>query len=306
MDWWKYNYLPLFNTGEGSGAGGGGGEGEGDQGGGEGGQGSGEGDGEGGQGGQGSGEGEGGSSAIYKPEGLADHLMGESNEGTIDNLKKALDGYRERDGEVPEESSAYAEFQEDAIPETLRPHIKELGQDPLFAKVTEKAKELRVPLGAFQSLTTELYGAAADAGLLEAPIDVEAERQALTPEHAQGLPEAEQKIARDKRMNENFGWLDLLAGDEKSGISKEMAEHVKTELGDSAFGHQFIEAMRSKIGGTGGPGGGGSGSGSEDAHEALQKRAAEPKNNPSSREFDPKSYEQLKTDLQKYHAANPT
>ncbi|WP_281932191.1 hypothetical protein [Roseibium album] len=303
MDWWKYNYLPLFNTGEGSGAGGGGGEGEGDQGG-EGGQGSGEGDGEGGrgggEGGQGSGEGEGGSSAIYKPQGLADHLMGESNEGTIDNLKKALDGYRERDGEIPEESSAYAEFQEDAIPETLRPHIKELSSDPLFAKVTEKAKELRVPRGAFQSLTTELYTAAADAGLLEAPIDVEAERQALTPEHAQGLPEAEQKIARDKRMNANFGWLDLLAGDEKSSVSKEIAEHVKTELGDSAFGHQFIEAMRSKIGGTGGPGGNGNGADNDTAGE-LTRRAGLPENTPGNSKFSQESYDKMIEDYKKHY-----
>ncbi|QFS98884.1 hypothetical protein FIV06_15760 [Labrenzia sp. THAF191b] len=239
---------------------------------------------------------------LYRPEGLAEHYLGENDQGTIDNMKKALDGYRDRDANVPEDHTAYATFNEENVPETLRPHLGALANDPLFGKVSEKAKELRLPVDTFQTLTTELYTAAQDAGLLEEPLDVEAERAALTPDHAKHLSPQQQQHARERRMNENFGWLDLLAGDEKSGISKDMAEHVKVELGDSALGHAFFEAMRNKIGGGPGPQAGHGGSASQDAHAALLARGAEPKNNPSHRDFDPKSYDQYKADLQAYHA----
>lgn len=297
MQWLKYNYLPFFNAD--GGAGGGGGEPP-------------AGDPPAGDppaGDPPAGDPPAGDPpALYKPEGLADHFFGETNEGTIDNMKKALDGYRDRDASIPEDAAAYAAFNMEAMSETLQPHMKAMAEDPLFAKVSEQAKELKVPVDTFQQLTTSLYQAAADAGILEAPIDIAAEQAALTPEHARNLSEADQKVAREKRMNENFGWLDLQAQNKNSGISEEMAEHVKAQLGDSAFGHQFLEAMRSSMtgqNGSGGPGGNGSGSSSGDAYQQLEARRSDPKNNPNSREFDLASYNQFVADLQAWHEANP-
>lgn len=305
MDWFKFQNLPCFAEADGSGGGGS------DSGTGDGGStGSAGGSEDGGAGSAGEGGGAGGGSAedggsevqIYRPDGLEDHYLGDNDQGTIDNLKKALDGYRERDGSVPDEATAYSSFDDDAMPETLRPHIKELANDPLFAKVSESAKELRLPVPTFQKLTADLFSAAQDAGMLEEPLDVKAERQALIPEHAQGLSAGEQQAAIEKRMDENFGWLDLMAGDANSGLTKEAAEHVKVELGDSAYGHQFFEAMRNQLSGsTSGPGGGGSGSSPEDAHQALQARIGLPENTPHHRDFNQASYEKLKADLQAFH-----
>jgi len=244
-----------------------------------------------------------GASELYRPEGLAENFLGETDQQTIDNMQKALDGYRKRDSEknIPDDVTAYAQFADD-IPETIKPHIDELANDQAFARVSEKAKELGVPVEAFQAMTTELYTAAQDMGILEAPIDVEAEKAALTPDHAQHLSPQQQQQAREKRMQENFGWLDLLSQDGKSGVSKEMAEFVKIELGDSALGHQFFEAMRAKVGGQGGGPQNGTGNGSgQDAAAELDRRIGLPENTPGHRDFNQASYDQLVADLQKHH-----
>ena len=41
---------------------------------------------------------------VYRPEGLAEHLLGTTDQETIDRMAAALNGYRKRDGErgVPE------------------------------------------------------------------------------------------------------------------------------------------------------------------------------------------------------------
>jgi len=309
MDWFKFLTLPLFDVEGGSGAGGGGGGpdpaagGAPDPaaGGGAPDPAAGGGAPDPAAGGGAPDPAAGGAPEIYRPEGLADHLLGETDQGTIDNMKKALDGYRERDGAVPDDAAAYSAFTEESVPETLRPHIQELSQDPLFSKVSEKAKELRLPVETFQSLTTELYTAAQDAGLLEEPLDIEAEREALTPDHARHLPPGEQQAAREKRMNDNFGWLDLQANDQNSGISKEVAAYVRTELGDSALGHQFFEAMRAKIGGGPGPQGGQAGAAGGDVAEDLTRRAGLPENTPGNSKFDKKSYDLLIADFKKHH-----
>lgn len=243
------------------------------------------------------------SKSIYRPEGLADHLLGENDQQTIDNLAKALEGYRARDSErkVPEDPAAYAAF-EGEIPDTIKPHLAELANDDGFKAVAAIAKERGIGVDDLQALTVGLYSTVQDMGLLDAPIDVEAERAALTPDHAAHLSPELQQQAREKRMNENFGFLDLLAGDGKSGVTPEIADFVKVELGDSAKGHQFLEAIRSQIGGLGsGPQpGGGTGQGLDAAGE-LDRRIGLAANTPGHREFDKGSYQKLQEDLQKHY-----
>ncbi|MBB98326.1 MAG: hypothetical protein CML67_02130 [Rhodobacteraceae bacterium] len=246
-------------------------------------------------GGEGGGEGNEGGSEIYRPDGLLENLLGSNDRETIDKLHDALKGYRKRDTErgAPEDASAYASFGED-VPEELAPHLKGLSEDTAFQRVSKTAHELGVPVKDFQRLTTELYAAAQEMGALEPFLDVEAERAALTPEDARHLPEAEQRQARERRMQENEAFLDQLAQREDGKVDKSVFEYVKTELGDSAKGHQFIEYMRHQMGGdtSDEPMGGGS-SGGNNAREDLARRAALPENTPGNPKFDKASYDQL-------------
>jgi hypothetical protein len=237
----------------------------------------------------------------YKPTGLADHLLGKSNNETIDNLAKALNGYRERDAanNIPEKAEAYAEFAD--LPETIKSHMETLKGDKLFERVSAKALEMKVPLPAFQALTTEMMSAAAEIGLLEPPIDFEAEKAALVPATAKHLSATEQTAARERRMSDNFSYIDAMVarGADKGGLSKEAAEFGKAMLGDTARGHEFIEFFRSMVAGSGTQPFNGGVAAPNDGREALRQEMAKPENTVGNAKFNRASHDALQ---QKYQA----
>ncbi|MAA97410.1 MAG: hypothetical protein CMN87_18225 [Stappia sp.] len=249
------------------------------------------------------GEDTGGTGEAYRPDGLAEHLLGANDRETIDKMASALAGYRKRDGErgVPESAAQYAAFGED-VPEELQGHISALSQDTAFQKISEQALERGIPVKDFQAMTMSLYSVAQDMGVLEPPLDADAERAALTPENAKHLTPKEQATARNQRMESNFAFMDLLAQRAgENGPGKDVFDYVKTELGDSAKGHRFMEWVRSQLGGDASnePTAGGTSASGEDRREALAKRAALPENTPGNTKFDRASYEKLQEDYRK-------
>lgn len=244
--------------------------------------------------------------STYRPEGLPDHMLGKSDSETIDNMKKALDGYRARDAEqkIPEDPKAYAEFSGE-IPEAIKPHIEKLAGDPLYDRVASTAAKLKLSVPQYQGLVMEMMSASAEMGILEPPINEAAEKAALVPESAKHLPETEQRAAREKRMSENFAYLDqmVVLGKDKGGLSQDAADYAKAMLGDTARGHEFIEFLRSR-------GGGGhdgpamdmnGGAGPADPKADISRRAGLPENTWGDPKFDQKSYDQLQADRRKVY-----
>ncbi|MVA23214.1 hypothetical protein V6582_17950 [Agrobacterium vitis] len=242
--------------------------------------------------------------SIYRPEGLPDHMLGANDQQTIDNMKKALDGYRTRDADakIPDDPKAYSEFSGE-VPENIKVHLDTLKDDDLFKRVSDKALEHKISVPAFQAMVQSFLSVSAEMNLLEPPIDVVAERQALVPENAKHLPEAQQKIAVEKRMNENFAYVDQMVamGKDKGGLSKEAGDFAKAMLGDSARGHEFIEFLRAQgSGGHKGPAMGLPGAGGgNDARAELSRRSALPENTPGSPKFDKASHDALQADYQR-------
>lgn len=247
--------------------------------------------------------------AFYRPDGVPDHLVGKDQNETLDKIYGALKGYRERDAQagVPEKADAYAEFAGE-IPETVKPHLETLKGDPLFARLNEKALALRVPASTYQGLVQEFISVSAEMGLMEPIVDAQAERAALVPVSAAHLSPAEQGQAVEKRMNENFAFLDALVaqGADKGGLSKDDADFARAMLGDSAKGHRVFEWMRTAAG-AGGDGGNGpafsSAPAGQDHRAELQRRAALPENTWGNPKFDQKSYDQLLADRRKFFGA---
>lgn len=238
----------------------------------------------------------------YRPDGLPDNMFGKSDRETMDNMAKALKGYRDRDSQntVPDKVEAYRDFGAEVAPE-LKPHIDTLAKDPLFDRMTAYALENKLPLPVFQGMTKHFLSVAAELGMMEPPIDVEAERKELVPATHRHLPEAEQRQAREQRMNDNFAFLDQMAQvpKDQGGLSKEAADFAKMMLGDSAKGHEFIEFLRAnRAGGTGPHMGDGGGRGG-DARAELAKRAALPQNTWGHPQYDPKSRAELDADYAK-------
>ncbi|WDZ77946.1 hypothetical protein PWG15_05430 [Ensifer adhaerens] len=237
--------------------------------------------------------------AFYRPDGLAQHMLGKDQNETMDNMHKALEGYRTRDASngVPESSEAYGQFTGE-IPEAIKPHLDTLTADPLFGRVATKALELKVPVATYQALTQEFLSVSNEMGMMEPVVDAAAERAALTPDAAKHLPDAEQQRAREQRMNDNYAFVDGLVT--RGLTTKDDAEFAKAMLGDTAKGHRFFESMRKLA--AGGEGGGpalGHQPSPADPKGDIQRRQALPENTWGDPKFNQQSYDQLQADLRR-------
>lgn len=235
----------------------------------------------------------------YRPEGLPDNLAGASDRETIDALAKAVKGYRDRDAtrDVPTEAAAYLDFGE--VPAEAKAHFDTLKGDPLFDKVAAVALQHGIPKGAFTSLVKTLITEAVTGGVMEPPVDRDAERAALVPDAARSLSPAEQKTAVDRRINDNFAWLTQMQG---RGLPKDAADHMVMMLGDSAKGHQAIEFFRGQMAGTAPAPIAGGAAPAGDTPASLQAEAAKPENTPGHPKFSQTSYDSLMERYRKRYA----
>ncbi|MCJ9697384.1 hypothetical protein MOV76_38215, partial [Rhizobium sp. PRIMUS64] len=243
---------------------------------------------------------------LYKPAGLADHYVGASNNETIDKMAKALDGYRARDAanNVPDKIEAYSDFGT-SLPPEIAPHVETLKSDPLYARMAEFALENKLSAPVYQGLVKNFLAVSQEMGLLEPPVDAAAEKEALVPPTARHLPPAEQTVAREKRMSENYAFVDAAVKADpgkEGGIDKDTAEFAKAMLGDTARGHQFLEWVKTLAGGGKQQvymGGGAPNEG--DPKEALRARGALPVNTVGHKDFNRASYDQLQADYKKVY-----
>lgn len=288
--------LPLRNADDGGGAGAG--DGAGDQSPADG-----SGAGDGGQAGQDGGNPPlaAGPSGPYRPDGLPDTMFGKDDRETIDKLHQAVKGYRDRDGQrqVPETAEAYRAFKLDDAPESVRPHLEALANDPLFDAVAQLAHEEKVPTATLQRLTTKLYEQAAEMGILDHVVDTTKERASLLPETARNLPKNEQDRQIDARLQANEDWVKLQI---QHGLPEDVASHGLLMLMDTAAGNQLIEYFRSKIGGDRDnplPGDGGGAGAGRSQRDQLRARLAAPEMQAGHPAFDRAAYDQLMADYQR-------
>lgn len=101
--------------------------------------------------------------SIYKPAGLAEHLMGANDQETIDKLNAAVLGFRKdlsKKG-VPEKADGY----ELKLPDEIKDKVLRLGEDGKDQMV-EKMKPIfhkhNISAGAFQDIVMEVYQAVAE------------------------------------------------------------------------------------------------------------------------------------------------
>lgn len=222
----------------------------------------------------------------YRPDGLADNLYGKTDHETIDNLAKALKGYRDRDakgGGVPDKAEGYLDVGA-AVPDKAKGYFEALKDDPVFNKIAGIAKDAGVSKGQFGALLGAFLEGNAEAGMFDPLIDVAAERSALIPDAAKSLPKAEQDAAIDKRMNDNVAWLKAM---EAQGLPKDAASYLQTMTFDTAKGHQFVEWVRGKLEGAGiHPVGGGTGGANQSLAALKQEMVTNAKYRVGSPDYD--------------------
>lgn len=219
--------------------------------------------------------------ADYWPDGLDPGLKGADSKATLDNMARLandLKGYRDRDAKrgVPEKPEGYADFsdlKDFKVDAELEPHFKALGTDPVFKGVLGTLHKHGLGKMAVAEIYRDLLVASKTAGMLEPALDVEAELAALVPDQAKSLPKPDQDAAVQKRLNENYAFLDLAV--QNMGLPKEVAKHAELALGDAARGHQFMEWVRGLVqaGQSQGPGAHGNPAGADTADSLRAEMA---------------------------------
>lgn len=243
---------------------------------------------------------------FYRPADLPDNMVGKTLEETMDNMAKSLKGYRDRDASKPQppaDPSAYLTFATEPAAE-IKPYIEVLANDPLSKSMAEFAHKNGIPVDAYQGLIAHFISAGRELGLMEPPVDTEAERKNLLPDNAKHLTPAEQSAAIERRMNDNFAFVDLLTQG-PNALAKDDAEYLKAMLGDNAKGHRALEHFRARIQPptSGGPAMGQPGAGGGDPKQALFARMQLPENTIGNPKFDKASYELLQQDYRRVFGA---
>ncbi len=244
---------------------------------------------------------------LYFPEGFPDQMRGKDGKETLDNAWTALKGYRDRDAtrDVPADPAGYLTLdglKDFSLDETMKPHFEALKQDKSALAMFEKAKEHGLDRRATLDIWQAGMKALADGGMLEPMLDPAAERAALLPDAAKTLPKTEQDAAIDRRMQENYDFLDLMS--QNRGLSKEARDYAEMMLGDSAKGHGFFEWMRGQLQGGegGGPGAHGSGQGGGDTAASLKAEMGKPELTAGHPMFDREAYKAFDERYKRFHA----
>lgn len=214
--------------------------------------------------------GDGQGAAPYRPDGLPDHLFGKSDKETIDHLFKAHAGFRDAAAKhepPPADANGYAFEWSDSV----KPYAADFGEDKFFAGVKEDALKAGLSNKQANAFLDGVMGRMISMQLVDAPVDVEAEKLKLAPADAKDLTAPERDAAIQRRVTNNIAFVDSLAA---KGFDKDAAAALGAELAAFPELNQLVEFIRDSGVGPGLGGGGGGGITLAD----VEKRQADPRN----------------------------
>ncbi|EKF43325.1 hypothetical protein NA8A_04818 [Nitratireductor indicus C115] len=219
---------------------------------------------------------------IYKPEGIADHLVGQTNEETIDRLIRENKGFRDaqakKTGAVPENADGYQPFEWGEKTKALGGVADDDQALGIFKNIAHEHGFTDAQMAA----VPKFMEAMAEKGLLEAPFDTAGMLESLAPEGFKGS--AEEKQAKGgERLTAAENWIKQLDA-EAHGFDQDMKNEMRL-LTTSLAGVKVIEKLMNRgVNPSVHPGGGG-------AERAVTKqdyeaRIADPRNNAFGDKFD--------------------
>lgn len=187
----------------------------------------------------------GGAAAPYRPEGLPDHLFGTTERETIDKLLGAYKPAREEIaklgelGKLPKEAKDYAFDPSDK----LKPYLPNLAEDPVMQLARDTALKAGIRDKQFAPFIGGLLEALIDGDLVQAPVDLAAEKAALLPADARGLDEAGKNAAIDRRVRDNHARIEMW---KSRGLDEKSAEALAFTL-DTAAGNKAVEFFAAEM-----------------------------------------------------------
>lgn len=238
---------------------------------------------------------DGGQGNVYKPAGLPDHLIGQSDKETIDRLSAAYTGAR---GELAKGKPAIPKAEEyqfnwsDQLKGTIGkddPALKE------FATVAHEHGFTQQQIDAIPKFMDKLV----EKGLIEKPFEAGKLLEELAPEGFRGTPEQRQAKGGE-RLAAAEAWIAQL--DAKAhGIDDGMKQELRL-LTTSLPGVRLVEMFaRGGMNISANPGGGQQPGGI--TKETVEARVADPRNDSQGPKFDPAFAEETKRQFRALYGA---
>lgn len=225
------------------------------------------------------GGGDGQNAQLHKPDGLPEHLIGQSDQETIDRLANAYKGARDelakgKSPDVPEKADAYT-FE---WPEALKGSIAE--DDQAVATFREIAHEHGFTQQQIDAVP-KFFEKMAEKGLIEQPIDNNALLESLAPADFKGSA-TDKQVRGAQRLTAADSWVKQLT--EAQGYTDGMKNELRL-LTTSADGVAVIESlMRGGMTQSVQPGGQPEPSFTK---AELEARVADPRNDSSNPKYQP-------------------
>ncbi|WP_336800489.1 hypothetical protein [Kaistia sp. MMO-174] len=216
---------------------------------------------------------------LYRPQGLPDHLVGATNQETIDKLYGAYTPLREdmaKRGAVPKDPKEYVFEPSDR----LKPFFDN-ADDPVMNQFRQVAQKIGIPTGQFSAILEETFGPLVESGVLGPTYDPQAELAQLgkliqAPDGPAG------KTAIAAAANEATSFAEGLGAHLKLG---DEAKGAVLALADTASGIVALRAIKGMLGERGIQLGGESG-GQGWTKERLKSMVGDERIDPYSPKFD--------------------
>lgn len=215
---------------------------------------------------------------VYKPQGLAEHLIGQSNNETIDRLQKAYDGARAELAKGKPAIPAAGEYKFE-WPDAMKGSVA--ADDQAVAAFSEIAHKRGFTQDQIAAIP-EFFALASEKGWIEKPFDSGALLESLAPDGYQGT--AEQKQQRGSaRVLATENWIKQL--DPTHGFDDAMKMELRL-LTTSRDGVRAIETLM-KGGVVNSVAAGGGHQPAAVTKQTLDARVADPRNDTTKHDYDP-------------------
>jgi hypothetical protein len=150
--------------------------------------------------------------AIYRPDGLPDHLLGTSEKETIDKLWKSTKGFMDSQatrGAVPEKPDGY---QLGTLPEAVAKKLGDLKDDPVIPMLRGAAHAAGITDKAFSTFMPKILEALDQAGMVpdQSAFDPDTQIGELEKDHQTIQDPRERRAIAAKRITETKSRLDNL------------------------------------------------------------------------------------------------
>lgn len=218
----------------------------------------------------------------YRPDGLPEHLFGANDRETIDKLYKAVNGFRSSQGErgaVPDSADKY----QLTVDEALKPYLADFDKDPVFKGTRDIFHKAGVTDRQFDQIVGPWLKMLVDGGLVDKPVDAQAQLLSLAPASASNLDEAGRKAAASRRVSDNVAWVD---GAKSQGtLPAEQADFLAATLASDPRAHGLVEWLRGQAAEPR-PAMNGANAGGGVTEDQIKARITDPRNDPMKPQFD--------------------